>query len=152
MGEVEETGYPQPSTTTPLPSLPTTPPFRVIRVGDRVRVCSNVQPPEYGWGSVSHSSIGTVREVQEGAARSGEDKLKVDFSGHSGWNGDRSEMEVVGNNGGGSFKGSRCTGGSSRPTTPRGRHPVTPGIIFPTPETGRYGDSRSGKEIYWSED
>ena len=132
VGEVEETGYPQPTT---LPTVPTTPVYRAIRVGDRVRVCSNVDPPEYGWGSVSHSSIGTVREVQERAARSGEDKLKVDFSGHSGWNADRSEMEVVGNNGEGSFKGSRCTGGHSRPT----------------PQTSSSSDRRSGKELHCSE-
>ena len=135
VGEVDEAGYPQPSTTTPLPSIPPTPPYRAIRVGDRVRVCRNIQPPEYGWGSVSHSSIGTVSEVQEGGARSGEDKLKVDFSGHSGWNADRAEMEVVGNNGEGSFKGSRCTGGFSRPTTPHPR-------ISSSSRSGR-----SGKEL-----
>ena len=66
VGEVEEPEYPQPSTTTPLPSIPPTPAYRAIRVGERVRVCSNVQNPEYGWGSVSHTSIGTVREVLPG--------------------------------------------------------------------------------------
>ena len=120
VGEVEDSEYPQLSTTTPLPSVPTTPPYRAIQVGDRVRVCSNVDPPEYGWGSVSHQSIGTVVQVQPRAARSGDDKLKVDFQGHSGWNADRSEMEVVTSSGEGRFKGSRCSGGS-RPTSPIGR-------------------------------
>ena len=69
--------------------------------------------PQYGWGSVTHSSIGRVREVEAHAAASGEDKLTVDFLGRSGWKADRSEMEVVGTSGEGSFKGSRCSRGSS---------------------------------------
>ena len=121
VGEVEETGYPQPSTTTPLP-------YRAIRVGDHVRVCPNIQSPKHGWGSgVSHGSIGTVREVQERRGRPGEEELRVDFPGKSRWYGDRSEMEVVGINGEGRFKGSRCTGGY-------------------TPQTGGSSDSRSGNE------
>ena len=60
-----------------------------------------------------------MREVRERAATSGDDKLYVDFPGQSSWTADRSELEVVGNNGEGSFKGSRCTGGSTRPTTSR---------------------------------
>lgn len=39
------------------PSLPTP---SVIKVGDRVRVKSNISTPRYKWGYVTHESVGVV--------------------------------------------------------------------------------------------
>ena len=62
----------------------------IIKVGDRVRVKPSVTTPKYKWGSVNHSSIGTVVSLSS----NGKD-VKVDFPQQANWTGLISEMEVV---------------------------------------------------------
>lgn len=62
----------------------------MIKVGDRVRVKPSVTTPKYKWGSVNHSSVGTVVSISP----NGKD-VKVDFPQQTNWTGLISEMEVV---------------------------------------------------------
>ncbi|XP_050995357.1 tripartite motif-containing protein 5 isoform X2 [Labeo rohita] len=59
-----------------------------IVVGDRVRVKQSVVTPTHKWGSVTHSSIGVVKKIQN-------DLLTVDFPEQRNWTGVISEMERV---------------------------------------------------------
>ena len=59
-----------------------------LRVGDRVRVKPSVTKPRYGWGSVSHESIGIITSIN------GRD-CYVDFLEQSGWTGQLKEMVYV---------------------------------------------------------
>lgn len=61
-----------------------------ISVGDRVRVKRSVSSPAFGFGSVTHNSVGTVRELTESGT-----KCKVDFPEQSSWAGLSAEMEVI---------------------------------------------------------
>lgn len=56
-----------------------------LKVGDRVRVKKSVKSPAHGWGSVSHSSVGTLTSVSG-------DSCEIDFPEQSGWDGKLSEM------------------------------------------------------------
>jgi len=60
-----------------------------LRVGDRVRVRTGVDPPRYQWGSVRRGDEGTITRI------SGE-RCDVDFLRHRGWMGRVDEMERVG--------------------------------------------------------
>lgn len=66
-----------------------------LRVGDKVRVRAEVSSPRYGWGSVKHSSVGTIRDM------SGSTDCHVDFPEQSGWNAVLEELETVPEAGGG---------------------------------------------------
>ena len=59
-------------------------------MGDQVRVKTTVSSPMYGWGAVSHNSIGTVRRLGSSTM-----VMKVDFPDHSGWSANPDEMEKV---------------------------------------------------------
>ncbi|XP_036437812.1 E3 ubiquitin-protein ligase KEG-like isoform X2 [Colossoma macropomum] len=59
-----------------------------FRVGDRVRVNASVSSPKYGWGDVSHTSVGVVTAVDG-------EKMTVDFPEHKSWTAAASEMELV---------------------------------------------------------
>ena len=61
----------------------------MLNVGDVVRVKPSVSKPAYGWGSVTHNSVGIVIRVDS------DGDLKVDWPNSPGWNGKSSEMEVV---------------------------------------------------------
>ncbi|XP_012936715.1 E3 ubiquitin-protein ligase HERC2 [Aplysia californica] len=63
---------------------------QTIKVGDKVRVKPSVTKPTYKWGSVTHSSIGTVTAI----IPNGRD-ITVDFPQQSHWTGVISEMELV---------------------------------------------------------
>ncbi|XP_076824506.1 E3 ubiquitin-protein ligase HERC2-like isoform X1 [Clavelina lepadiformis] len=63
---------------------------RPIRVGDKVCVKRSVSMPRYKWGSVTHSSIGTVTHF----SANGKD-VTVDFPQQSHWTGLVSEMELL---------------------------------------------------------
>ncbi|XP_076866324.1 uncharacterized protein LOC143517553 isoform X1 [Brachyhypopomus gauderio] len=56
-----------------------------FRVGDQVRVKASVREPKYGWGSVSHQSVGTVIGHQ----------LVVSFPEQPRWSADPSDIEFV---------------------------------------------------------
>lgn len=43
-----------------------------LHVGARVRVKASVSKPRYGWGSVTASSIGTVKKIMRGNVTIGE--------------------------------------------------------------------------------
>eukprot|EP00900_Chrysochromulina_parva_P003218 jgi/Chrpa1/12898/Chrysochromulina_OHIO_Genome00021154-RA len=60
-----------------------------LNVGDVVRVKPSVSKPAYGWGSVTHNSVGIVIRVDS------DGDLKVDWPNSPGWNGKSSEMELV---------------------------------------------------------
>jgi hypothetical protein len=77
-----------------------------LRVGDLVHVKASVETPAYGWGSVTHASVGTIESIaapdssdssdssEEGAADAGGDMdCVVNFPGASGWSGKLSELE-----------------------------------------------------------
>lgn len=55
-----------------------------------MRVRASVSTPKYKWGTVNHSSIGTVVSVSS----NGKD-IKVDFEQQANWTGLESEMELV---------------------------------------------------------
>ncbi|KAF4099524.1 E3 ubiquitin-protein ligase TRIM36 [Onychostoma macrolepis] len=59
-----------------------------IKIGDKVCVKPSVETPKYLWGSVSHKSIGSVRNVQG-------ETVTVDFPEQEGWIGQVSEMELA---------------------------------------------------------
>ncbi|XP_063069009.1 uncharacterized protein LOC134460560 [Engraulis encrasicolus] len=59
-------------------------------VGDRVRVKTTVKEPKHKWGSVTHSSVGVVKDFIPNG------QMLVDFPGHSAWRADPSEMEYQG--------------------------------------------------------
>lgn len=69
------------------PSLPAP---SVIKVGDKVRVKSNVTTPRYKWGYVTHDSVGIVTAISP----NGHD-LTVDFPKQQNWTGLLTEMEIV---------------------------------------------------------
>ena len=58
------------------------------RVGDRVKIRADVSEPVHGWGSITHSSVGTVKSLTDF-------KLEVDFPEQREWRGKRSEFELV---------------------------------------------------------
>ena len=58
-----------------------------LHVGERVRVKRSVSKPSYEWGSVSHSSVGTITSVGSNG------DCAVCFPEHSSWRGKLSEME-----------------------------------------------------------
>jgi hypothetical protein len=101
-----------------LPILDTTSPEqsqsaaeKSISVGERVRIKKTVKTPCYGWGSVSHKSIGTLKSFD------GDEDVVVNFPECSGWNGKHSEIEAVPPGrftliveGGGGSKGCKCNG------------------------------------------
>jgi Ca2+-binding EF-hand superfamily protein len=62
-----------------------------VVVGARVRVKASVSRPQHGWGSISHSHVGTVLSIDS------DGKCKIDFSPvrSSPWTGRTNEMEVV---------------------------------------------------------
>ncbi len=62
----------------------------MIKIGDKVRVKSNVSTPKYKWGSVSHRSVGSVTAI----SANGRD-VTVDFPQQSHWTGLLQEMELV---------------------------------------------------------
>lgn len=62
-----------------------------FKVGDKVRVRSNVKEPQHGWGSVAHGDIGVVNSV---CGDSGE-VLYCNFPHQSWWKGAVDEMELV---------------------------------------------------------
>ena len=57
--------------------------------GDYVRVKRSVTSPAYGWGAVSHSSVGTFR------SHSSDDRVIVDFPEQSGWFAKVDELEAT---------------------------------------------------------
>jgi len=59
-----------------------------FKVGDRVRVKESVTSPQYGWGEVTHQSIGRIATLRDG-------DCNVDFPGQKGWTGRQSELEKV---------------------------------------------------------
>ncbi|XP_051732344.1 uncharacterized protein LOC127502925 isoform X3 [Ctenopharyngodon idella] len=61
-----------------------------IKVGDRVRVKPSITTPKHNWGSVTHESMGVVKDIKF------EDVI-VDFPNHKGWKGILSEMELIDN-------------------------------------------------------
>uniref|UniRef100_A0A2C9K806 HECT-type E3 ubiquitin transferase n=1 Tax=Biomphalaria glabrata TaxID=6526 RepID=A0A2C9K806_BIOGL len=63
---------------------------QAIKVGDKVRVKASVTKPTYKWGSVTHSSVGTVTAI----IPNGRD-ITVDFPQQLHWTGVISEMELV---------------------------------------------------------
>lgn len=63
---------------------------QLIRVGDRVKVKASVSVPRYKWGSVSHTSIGTVTSI----SANGRDAA-IDFPQHAHWTGLLSELDLV---------------------------------------------------------
>ena len=58
-----------------------------FKPGDKVRVKASIPYPRYGWGSASHSSVGTVAGNRFG--------LYVDFPNNPGWVADWTQMELV---------------------------------------------------------
>ncbi|XP_066533400.1 uncharacterized protein [Hoplias malabaricus] len=60
------------------------PAFCRLKVGDKVHVKASVKDPNYGWGSVSHKSVGEIKAL----------KMTVDFPEQSGWIAEPSEMEL----------------------------------------------------------
>ncbi|XP_051500622.1 E3 ubiquitin/ISG15 ligase TRIM25-like [Myxocyprinus asiaticus] len=59
-----------------------------LEIGNRVRVRSSVTNPKHGWGEVTHSCIGVIKQIQG-------EYLTVDFPEQIGWIGIISEMELV---------------------------------------------------------
>ncbi|XP_058617611.1 uncharacterized protein LOC131531081 [Onychostoma macrolepis] len=59
-----------------------------IKIGDKVYVKPSVATPRYQWGSVTHKSIGVVKDIQG-------DTLIVDFPEQKNWKAVISEMELV---------------------------------------------------------
>ncbi|XP_077076094.1 E3 ubiquitin/ISG15 ligase TRIM25-like isoform X3 [Siphateles boraxobius] len=64
------------------------PAHNCFKVGNRVSIRSSVKEPKYGWGSVTHNSIGVIKKIQGGS-------LTVDFPEQIEWTGVLSEMELV---------------------------------------------------------
>jgi ankyrin repeat protein len=62
---------------------------RPLAVGDQVKVRLNVQSPRHGWGSVNHSSVGSLMRIHT------DGKVTVKFPSQSGWTGRLHEMELV---------------------------------------------------------
>ena len=62
--------------------------------GDKVRVKRSVKEPRYGWGSVSHSSVGTFVEYDS------DGDPVVDFPEQSGWHARADELEPASGGGG----------------------------------------------------
>ena len=60
-----------------------------LRTGDRVRVKPSVSEPQYGWGPVTRSSVGTITSIDS------DGDCRVKFPEHSNWVGKASEMERV---------------------------------------------------------
>ncbi len=60
-----------------------------IQVGDKVRVKASVGSPTYGWGAVTHASVGVVTEVKDDGS------MEIDFPEQSFWSGSIEEMEIV---------------------------------------------------------
>ncbi|XP_058617736.1 Fc receptor-like protein 5 isoform X1 [Onychostoma macrolepis] len=59
-----------------------------IKIGDKVYVKPSVVTPRYQWGSVTHKSIGVVKDIQG-------ETLIVDFPEQKNWKAVISEMELV---------------------------------------------------------
>jgi hypothetical protein len=65
-----------------------------LRDGDRVRIKRSVADPSYGWGVVSHESVGQIVRIL-GDASSGRTTVSVRFPQHSSWTCRLSELERV---------------------------------------------------------
>lgn len=63
-------------------------PSGVISVGSRVRVRRSVESPAFGFGSVTHDSVGTIVSITG-------PNCTVNFPEHSSWSGVVAEMELV---------------------------------------------------------
>eukprot|EP01050_Picozoa_sp_SAG11_P030866 SAG11_NODE_9319_length_922_cov_1.029162_2_plen_86_part_01 len=62
----------------------------VIIVGSKVRVKKSVAEPRYGWGGVSHSSVGTVASIDS------DGDFRIEFPGRSNtWTGAKDEIELA---------------------------------------------------------
>ena len=59
-----------------------------LKVGDRVRVRADVGSPAFGWGSVTHASVGFISSVSG-------DRTTIDYPSNSAWNGSVPEMERI---------------------------------------------------------
>ena len=59
-----------------------------LRVGQKVRVRADVEEPKYGWGAVSHSSVGVIKSI---SGRS----VTVNFPEQSGWDTIKSELTPI---------------------------------------------------------
>jgi len=58
-----------------------------IEVGDKVKVKASVQKAQYGWGSVKHGDVGTVKTIKPNGDG------YVDFPSQSSWTAKMSELE-----------------------------------------------------------
>ena len=60
-------------------------------MGSHVRVKPSVSSPEYGWGSVTHDSVGVVTRLDD------DGEMRIDFPEFSDWMGKLDEMELATN-------------------------------------------------------
>jgi len=60
----------------------------VFKVGDKVRVRSDVQTPKYGWGAVTCGDVGVITRISG-------DHARVYYPKHKSWNAHLPEMEKV---------------------------------------------------------
>ena len=60
-----------------------------IAVGSRVRIKASITRPKYGWGAVSHRSVGILREYDS------DGDPVIDFPEQRGWHASPEEMELV---------------------------------------------------------
>ncbi|XP_043075914.1 tripartite motif-containing protein 6 isoform X2 [Puntigrus tetrazona] len=60
-----------------------------IKVGDKVRVKPSIKTPKFDWGTVTHKSVGVVKDIKS------DQSLIIDFPESTSWKGLLSEMEPV---------------------------------------------------------
>jgi hypothetical protein len=75
---------------------------QLVQVGSTVMVLSSVSSPQFGWGAVTRSSVGTVISISG-------NRVSVNFPEQSGWSAAIGELQVV-------CAISGCTAGSYQPS------------------------------------